>query len=1037
MRIFILSLCLLTAMAGFTQQSNNQLLGYQEFPTMIRGHAVDLQGNQYYVGTFKGELTVKGQRLTSGEGQEDVFWLKTDNAGKIIRYKTFGSANSDIALPETFVFSENNSLSFSSRLVETVSFQGHILKPYLHAVSSKPITTSAIVNTDTAGNVKWAVRMQLTLTKLYASKSIIHAFATYNNLEATDIKVNDSIIVKAANSFGLLHLMFDTTGKLIKVKEIGSFFNGQSLQVRNVGQFQDEKLLLFLVFTGGSNVTVNGVSHSLRSFPSGYPMLLKTDTSYTDFKLKFLNPDAHSLGRMPLTLSASDSIYTIMNVWPNSPLYMVDGHSVPFAQNALVVFDSSLTAKRVVDLSRNYITTASQSDRGINFRELFIKDNQLFFSGYYRGSNESPIGALAQRDTLIPVFPNLSAIVNLNGASKSFIAKADLGLNHTSMQWYGEQTPYETSSLSHNYFHDAGPGKIAFNLMQDNVWNPFQINTDLQVETGSMQPGVDLADATQFVEYLSDGSRIVMGYARGRTAIDKDAPSIRSSAARKDAFICRIMPNGQVKWFHRAFSTLLSTQISKLTVRNNKAYFLINYGAWSNDSNYISINKQLYKVDISASLMAQVDSSGNLTVINLKEVANGEEQQNIRDFNFFSNGDLAFVTNVLHKVNYPGFPNDNGFYILRVHPETRQIIGARKLVGTPYPSINRIEIDKKDAIYLSYNVPGTSSLYETTMLRMHNGATYIDAIQLTNNTSSNASRVSHTGLMKLHWNGYIWAKRFSGDAGAAVYGNRDLLLINDKPLLLTSTQYNSKPVYWDGQLLHSEAKAFYPTLVQLDTAGALKGYKIFGMEISHMKNKADGRIYLSGYISFAQKIDTIQIAHSGFTDAIGLVLDSNLVAKNSYRLHTPYSETMYDFDIYRDSVVSFAYTAQTDPALSTARLTTEISDYEENAYLGTLVIKGQTPTAINTPLPQNTSVAITPNPVRDRHLRLAINTPELLPTVLYVYTADGQLIDSHEVRLTPGTNRYSISLPESIKPGVYQLVISNKKWKTVRSFLKL
>src|SRR5215212_5819459 len=109
------SLLLLFQILGFSQQSipsNNLLLGYQKFPTTITGHASDSTGNQYYVGTFKGELTINGNVITSGNGQEDVFWAKINSSGQPINYKTYGSEGSEQSFKDGLVMGDSSCMLF-------------------------------------------------------------------------------------------------------------------------------------------------------------------------------------------------------------------------------------------------------------------------------------------------------------------------------------------------------------------------------------------------------------------------------------------------------------------------------------------------------------------------------------------------------------------------------------------------------------------------------------------------------------------------------------------------------------------------------------------------------------------------------------------------------------------------------------------------------------------------------------------------------------------------------------------------------------
>jgi hypothetical protein len=242
-------------------------------------------------------------------------------------------------------------------------------------------------------------------------------------------------------------------------------------------------------------------------------------------------------------------------------------------------------------------------------------------------------------------------------------------------------------------------------------------------------------------------------------------------------------------------------------------------------------------------------------------------------------------------------------------------------------------------------------------------------------------------------------------------------------------------------LVHSSASTnrAFTVIVRLDTLGVLKSKKLLPASFffSRMKKSGDERLFVSGMSSTFFQVDTIFMGNEGSFDALGLVLDASLTAKRHYRLHTAYSESMFDFDMYRDSVATFAFTAQTNPSISSSRVQVAATDYDEDAFIASAITKIQTPTGINEPLPAGTTLSVTPNPVRDGKLTITAKVSEALTTTLYLYNANGQFAGSKILHLAGGLTRYHWQLPEGLAPGIYQVVFSNRKWRITRNILVL
>jgi hypothetical protein len=1031
--LFVLLAVLLSTLTN--AQSSILQIGYQEFPTTISGQVADEQGNLYYTGNFKGELTVNGQGLETGRGLEDIFWVKTDASGKVLRYKTFGSQSYDYTTPDNLVINSNGTLTFTARITEPVSFGAFTITPYSNFRGVVP--TSCLVTTDTAGTVLWVQKTNLNIIKICEANNIVHTVGQYNNMLG-DLQAGNQKIMDSTSENGMVHLMHNTAGQFLNYKTIFARKPGQAILFGELSSFQNNRLLLHMRVQGDTSFLLNGKPAALPNTNSGYYVYVNTDTSYTSFTHKVLNPQRHSLSAINMvvpTYATVDSVYALVCPEVFGGTYNIEGVQIPPYQNTLLVFDSSLRLQRAAPLGTSYAGSNPSHvyKRRVFLRGLVVKGSSVYYAGVYTGINESPINAIPVKDTTIEVLPQTKITVDLNGGSKSFIAHTNLGITNSSLKWYGDHSHYENYTLAPLFFRSVGGSRLGFVLNMDNVWNPWIVDTALNIVAGSMRRNADMSEASQMIQFLPDGSRIVMGYARGKTLLDSSDNTVRSNVMRRDAFICRISAAGQVMWFRRPYSTLLAPDIRKLAVRDNKAYFLINYANPQNDSNFIKAGNEVYDVRVQGSLLASVDLNGNISVLNSK--SNVYRHAYLRDFSFFANGDLAVMANQANPLTIPGFPPGAGFYLFRVHPTTAQLLDTRKFMinATAAPDVRRLEIDPRDSIYITlttipYATPSTFKL------NMYSSGSVVDTLTI----HLNSAPPQHTALLKLTWNDLDWYQRFNGAAGIAIRNTQDLFLIGDKPVLLVSAFVNNQPLYWNNQLIHNGPNLNKATLVQLGSDGRYIRHKMFDGFFVHNGRKGNGdRLYLSGYTVAPMQIDTISFGHAGLADAVGIVTDSTFTAKKSFRLSSPFSENLLDFDVYNDTLAAFAYTAMVNPQLSTARMMAQTSDYEEDAFTGTYVFKTQVVTNLNDPLPLGTSISIAPNPATGKKLTIIAQMPEALSTTCYLYQSNGQFVGSKTIRFTGGTNQHEWHLPGHTKPGVYHMILVNKKWRTSRSIIVL
>jgi hypothetical protein len=1026
MRSIFFLIALFTSLVSYSQ--NNFLLGFQEFPTAIMGQASDALGNMYYTGQFKGQLTINGQALANGSGQEDIFWVKTAPGGQVLKHATYGSSNTDGTPIDGLVMGSNQQMYFLVKGFDGLSFDGLPLTGY---TSTNGVGYSnGIVRMDTSGRVKWVKRTNLNLLRLFSDKNLVHAVGMLH--PNSPVFVGNDQILDSLGKAGLFYLVYDTSGALLGSKVILNKSPGDFIMLQDFKGFSDGSLYMTMRVNGDSSLLVNGSQVSLPNNHGAYHLILKTDTSFTGYRTKILNPANQSIlgfGTSALTqcLSSADSVYLVLNLESGAG-YSLDGYPVPFQTNSLMVLDSSLTVKRTKALSTSFVASypASIMKRKIYFRNIIASGNQLYFTGQYTGINEAPMNIVPSRDTLIPVLGTAKLSLDLNGPSKSFVARTDLGVSESRANWYGDHREYEYYNVIPNFLHIINHHRLFFIQSADNNWNPWIIDTSLNILSGSMRRNADRPETPQMVSFFEDGSRIVLAYAQGKTALDTSL--IPCNVLRRDLFLAIFNSDGSVRWFNRIPSTLFQPQSRKLVVHDGKAWMLSHLLGTQSDSNFIRVNNQLFDVKVNTSVLVSIDPSGNMVPVNLPH--NLYKHGIIMDFSFFSNGDLALLINTQVPLSIPGFPGSIGVFILRVNPLTGAFIAARRLTGVALPVVNSMEVDSHNSVYISGMVPVYPSS-PISQIYLHNGNSFIDSVASVNNSSSPL----HVFLLKMDWDRIHWLKRSTGGAGASTRSFGELFLVNNRPVILVNSMVNNQPLIWGNRIIHEGAYSGRPTLIGLDTSGNwVRSRYIPVFNRIYSRKGPAGQLYLSGTINSSVQIDTISIGNAGLTDGLGLVLDSNLRAKKSFRFGSVLSEAMFDMDIFQDSIAAFTYTAQTAPQLYSNRQLILDSDVDEDAYITTLNLRTGVITSVPQPLPPGTSIIVAPNPISGHQLGLRIQSTQAVKAVCNIFNVSGGLIGHTEVPVKQGINPYTISLPQTLSSGIYYVTVESHLWRVTRSF---
>jgi hypothetical protein len=344
----------------------------------------------------------------------------------------------------------------------------------------------------------------------------------------------------------------------------------------------------------------------------------------------------------------------------------------------------------------------------------------------------------------------------------------------------------------------------------------------------------------------------------------------------------------------------------------------------------------------SANLLASIDTTGGVNVINLKNDI--LKKFAIKDFTFCPNGDIALLTEPTDVVAYLSFPTNIGSYIFKINPQNSVINLARKFLDDPYSEPFRpvnIDVHNNDNLYLSAYLNYSSNPENLqSFVSLHDGSKIVDSIKIEN--------TGRLAIFKMTWDKFKWYKKSEGLKFEASIFTPSVFSINNKIILIGRPFFSNSneslrgSFYWDNKLIMPDMNSAKTYFFSMDSSGTIEKYKsIADFELRSAKKKENGSLPITGFNLKATNIDTISVGFQGGADALGFTIDSTFKTTKSFRLASPYFEYMFDVDIFQDSIASFAYTAQTPPTLYANRGNALVSDFEANAYLGSTIITKQ------------------------------------------------------------------------------------------------
>ena len=1024
---------LFASLSVFSQTGINQLIGYQEPTTQIKAQAVDAEGNAYYAGDFKGKLILVGGLEVLGRGEQDVFLVKTNSRGEILWYRIYGDASTQ-GCNDLILY--KGSLFLSIRQWGSAVIEGTAISEYN---SGQPY--SAVCKLDTAGgSFEWIRSTSLPGTKLAAGNNmlLLYGIAPSNS---GPVRLHTTDVEPASSLHRLMFLYLQPDGQQRGGKTVSSSTAASTIQC--ITPHYAESGSLFFLLTSFSTATSIQLGAISVSFPaaSTYSLLVKTDTSLVNPVYKVLNPNRESYTFNLYTDSAGytlssggDSLYMVLaGNSMSAGLYGLDGMSYDIAnQSVLLVMDTNLVSRRLTQLNQHSIGTTAQR---VRIRQLQVHNNAYYMYGEFRGLNPVPVAGIPDDlQTVYPVMNGSAVTVNVNGASIPFVARSGTHLEQPDYRWLGETKPYEIQ------FTIPADLRVVKNRMYffhkiDNTWNPWLIDSSLVIQKGRMKQNADGAESTQFVKYLSDGSRIVMGYAKGRTLFDHPDSVYVTDFLKRELYFMRLSTTGQVLWYKRLSHSFGALTIQQTAFLNGKLYASVNLNLPRNSSayNFISFNNQAEFLTLTPptnTILFTIDADGLFQRIPLTPPFH-----NTTVFDVLQNGELLVASTLnTTAIQLPPktFGTQQGFYIARINTQGN-VMDAVKFYATGTGS----SITAPRLVQANRGSNGFQLLVSQTFSpAISSNTIYFSSGfpgPVTISLSSPSAVTVNTGffaILNANFSSFVQHHV----AGPANSFSMTRVSDTNRHYLILGRVAAGSPLRYDNQELYSGSESIVQLLLQTDAGGNYIRHQMISsgntspLSLGFVHLGISGNSLLaSGTLFSTQTVDTIQIGHAGLADAITLQFDTLLQAKRVFRLATPFNENMFGADLVRDTVASIAYTAQQEPTLYNGRssgLQSGINpaDLDENAFLYSVLLNTGIATQVRD-LVRVQAFSIYPNPLTGTAVQLQLQDAAAGVRQWRLFRASGELVEQGTLRWQPGAV-CTLQLQKRPAAGVYVLVLT-------------
>ena len=1024
MRIILATCFLLVLISEIkAQQLVSNELGYQEFTTTITSSTGDEFGNFYYTGNFKGELKINGQVLATGIGDLDIFLVKMDSSGNVVWHKTFGNE-----LPQggRGVYYLNGALYITCFSRDSLRMGGNLLAPYPGSDSYNAVSKFSA----SSGEVVWSRRTNMNWSIFGFGADIRLTGSVFSS---SSVKWGDQVLLDTASGFRQVFVQLDTSSGDIRSTYKFSAAN-PSITIHHVEQLSANRIFMCLRTVGVGTLAFNGENISLPS--TGQQLIfIKADTNLTGAGFKVLNPGSNIAFQLGATRSnlafsrAKDSIYFIANSNSSGDniFYNLDGYNLSlFRKNALIAMDTQFNTRRAIPISVH-----PTPQNSVQYKSIACLGNDLYLVGQISGNNQAPpVVPYPTNVVNVDLLPGLSDTINLEGPSQSFIIKTSPTFTNARIKWLGTHSVYENPSLLLSHLTNTD-SKLSFLHSADNIWNPWIVDSALLVRQGQMKANADRAETLRFVEHLSDGSLIIAGSSHGKTLLDTSYQNIGMGASRNDFFILRRAVNGSVTWYKRVYSSFTGASVTRFFVQNEKIYVLLALGQGVNraGSNYLKLDTTVLFSSLPTQttyrVLLVIQPNGTSKMIPLDDnLPSGR----VADIDIYPNGDIAAVTGQAANGMQLGslqYPNNIGFFFLRLDStgsikQALKVYRASALPGSALPlQMNSVRINRSDTTLFVGGLYAMNIGQPDHQYLIHNGASVVDTITTKNYFPTSNAQIRYTLFLKTDLLSSNWESVLGPGIGA---NGPECIAQVGTNMYYTFSKSQVGPMLVNGQVIDADTVRM-SGLISFNSSGGVKGVKLwkdvqrdFHTFRPVRLKTIDRHLYISGGIVAPLLFDTISVSHMGFQDALTLKYDSNLIAKQSHRLATPYTESMYDISIFQDSLYAFAYTAQRTPTYYSNRLMGNPLDLDENAFLGSFSLAKKTVPVV----PVTKFFLLYPNPNSGIGFNLLSRSGTNTNYSWQIFDMAGRLMAQGKQVLTAGTPSYML-LKKNLSNGYYYL----------------
>jgi hypothetical protein len=927
----------------FAQEVETFSIDKQTLPTTVRSITTDDQGNVYYFGTFRGALTIENDTLAFGNGGSDIFIVKKNASGSFIWAKNYGNESNESNVGSIHY---SNGYLYTTMSVSVETNLGGIPVTLLNNSA-----TSCLMRFDTAGNVNWIKRTNASFANINTYQNGIRVEGTIN-ISSGNMLIEADIVLVATGFNNRFFIDFNNEG--IPGRIINTFQNNVS-SLNPAIMFSEPRYAgnhLYMLFAtsegglqfGNNKLNINGTEIGLGN--NKYLVLVKTDSLGNNVKYKILNPESQLINtgnfnasRMSIS-QAGDSVYLpLMGVYGSR--YNIDGFNVDLQNiSALATLDTNLITRTVRVLNTN---AGNEGNSRIKYSSFIEYGKHYYISGTFYGRNQAPkISQIPAANYATEVFNGTFYTLDNNGPGKSFLIKVSRDLQFKKMVWLGDHYPYEASELGFERYVVKN-GMINFVNSLDNVWNPWQVDTSLNVIAGAMKGNADRNETLTNIHYFANGSKVAFGLVSGMTALDTNIVPIPAIPQKNELVIIGFDKANKVTKYTRVFTSFAYIQLLKSIRKNNKVYVLLNLSAYSNQegNNYIKIDSTTWIIpnpigNLSLSLgyriLLTIDELGSITYTNLYNLGIGPA----KSFDVYKNGDLLIMTDNLSisfTLNGNTFPSVSGSYIARITPNgniTQAMkIHTNGLIAYQQPHDILIGGNEKSlfAIYSGgfRNFIPSMEFYVTrngnqqSLINVPNPLKQLSGFRQYHMTFKTSFEENHS--INLTGPGSpLGPGNFSLIHNGSIYFN----FINGVGVP-QALRYNGKIVVEDSGL----ARSYF---IRVDTSGSFAGVKtikntkiVSAPDFNLLSLKEhNNNLYFSGIQFFKLKFGPVEIPYTNDNDALTIKMDTALNLLRYYRYASELSDVMQDCDVYKDSVISFALNSQLKPILQVGPQSEEI-----------------------------------------------------------------------------------------------------------------